>query len=176
MIIHKNKTFNVPSIPEIISSLIAYNIDVILVGSEAGQLHGLCYSTKDIDFLLNTSEENMFKLYTFLKQYFTINNYEEFLKVDRIILLTLDNKPIELFKKLVDEENKIDFLTFETIHQNFDYLSFYNMQVKVINVQDYISYIEKYANHFKNMPEHQEKYLKYQQILQNYSKMIQLHI
>lgn len=169
--IYKNNTFNVPTTEEIITSLCHHNIDIILIGSEAGKLYNLCDSVKDIDFMINTSEENMKKMFVYLQQFFPIKNYQEFFELDRIVLRSLDRKPIEFIKKS-------NFVTFESIISNTETFEYYNNQIRVINIHNYIEYIKKFKSYlqenlsnYKNKDKIIKKIHKYTTLINNYNQL-----
>jgi hypothetical protein len=142
--IYKNKTWNTPSIAEIISLLNKHQVNCILIGSEAGEIYNLCESIKDIDFMLDTSEENMLRLFNLLSEFFTLN-FEEFLSLNRVVIRTLDKKPIEfIFDFPISESEHINF---QKIKNNENEIDFYGNRVKVISIQDYVDYITKLSNY-----------------------------
>jgi hypothetical protein len=144
--IYKNKTWNILSIEEIISLLNKHQVNCILIGSEAGQIYNLCESTKDIDFMLDTSQENMLRLFNLLSEFFTLN-FEEFLSLNRIVIRTLDKKPIEfIFDFPISESEHINF---QKIKNNENEIDFYGNRVKIISEKDYIDYITKLTNYLQ---------------------------
>jgi hypothetical protein len=166
--IYENKTHYIPSIQEIISSLNEYKVDIILVGGEAGKLYNLCKSENDIDFILNTSEDNMQNMFQYVSSVFNIPSYEEFKKLSRIMFVTQDSKPIDFIKnsKLVN---------FDDINKRVKYFDYHEKKVKVINVEDYVSYIKVYLKYieknidsYTNKQKYLDKIVRYKQLIDNY--------
>jgi hypothetical protein len=173
-IIYTNKTNRIPTAREVIKDIISFKINIILIGSEAGKIYGLCDSLKDIDFLANNSTENTEKLFNYLKNFFDIHDINEFNKLDRIFLNTMD-KPVEIFIN----PNFIG-CNYDILKNNSHYITFYGSLVSLINIKDYIKYCVEYAisNNLsytdKNSffyPLSQEKINKYLSIMKQYNKL-----
>lgn len=167
---YTNNTFNVPTNKEIITSLCFHKVDLILVGGEAGKLYNLCDSKKDIDFVLYNSKTNMQKLHNYLSTVFRIS-YEELTNLSRIKLVTKE-KPIEFFKNswLVD---------FEDCNKRVKYFEYYGNNIKVIDIEDYVSYIIVYLKHIQdnidtvtNKQKYLDKIVRYQKIIQTFKQRV----
>ena len=169
--IYKNKTRLVPSIEKLIKLLNAHNIDMILCGSEAGNIYGLCSSTKDIDFILNEEINNKKRMFFMFKEFFDISSFEDFKEIKRIKIITLDKKHIEFFTSI---EKDIIGITedFQNIKDRSRKIKFYDSDINVVDIKDYITMIQNYKIYLESLmlDQYTDKIQKYNDIIMSYKK------
>lgn len=176
--IYFNKTNNRLSVEQICTYLNKFSIDCILVGSQVGKFYRLCESSKDIDFILNMSPVNINNVFLFLSKFFPMQNIDQVISLDRIVLRSLDNTCVELFM-LTDANMVFPCKEYNKLKQNSNLVTLYDNSVSCLSLNDYIISIKNIIERpFFAPSDHddfEKKMKKYQQILQNYSKMIQLY-
>lgn len=167
--IYKNKTHSIPTIEKFIGLLKAYHVDMILCGSEAGYIYGLCNSIKDIDFILNDEINNKKRMFSMLKNFFCITSFDEFQEIHQIRIITLDKKQIEFFTHA--EKNIIGISdNFESLKNRSLTVEFYNNDINIVSIEDYINIIQNYKNYLEslNLDRYTEKIKKYNNIINSH--------
>jgi len=154
---------NSPSVKDIISEFSINQINIILIGSEAGKIYNLCDSKKDIDFLIENTKENLNKLYCFLSKFFTLENFDDFTQHNRYILYPPNEKAIEIFN------HNGTFVTYEDIKEKKTIVNFYDENIYMIHLDDYIDYIKKAKKYYQNNF-NSTNYKKYANILKVYQE------
>jgi len=157
----KNQTRSLCSINKILLDLAEANLNIILIGSSAAILYDLCNESQDIDFIIDTSEKNMYIFYIYLKQFFPIKNFEEFLSLDRIIIQPHGDKRLEFIK---DIRNK----NYDSLIKSSTKKTFYNLDISVIDIEEYINMINLCLEDPFLRPIKKEKY---NNILQTYLRI-----
>lgn len=93
-----------------LQNLIAYNINFVLWGSEAGIIHGYnIQSNKDIDLLIQDTSTNLDNLYLFLSKFFTSSS--QLSDIEAIKITTKDKKYFDIRKKYTTPVWNLDYDT-----------------------------------------------------------------
>ena len=198
--IYKNKSSFSPTTKEIIDGLCKHNVDLILIGGEAAELYNLYKSTNDIDFLMNPSEENIKNMYDYLSTMFNVS-YEEFKSLVNGYRLISSEKPIEFLLEFSEPIIKEDVLrdpssgfiflgevhrriikvfakkspnlsVFDAFNERAQYFKYYDNDMKVVNIEDYILYIKVYLQHIQDNIDSYNNKTKYLNKIDKYKKAI----
>jgi hypothetical protein len=130
--------------------LINSNVKFIVWGSEAGILHGYdITSQKDIDLIIESSDNNIHNFYLALSQFFPIS-YEDIINNDTILIRTKDKKPFDIKKQrmysgpLFVDINQADSwcCNYENLINNSVIMTMLDSQVHIIGKEDYIKVIK----------------------------------
>lgn len=159
--VYNNKIKLIPSIEEVISSLLSFDIDFVLIGSEVGKIYNLCEFTKDVDLLINPSTSNFKKLHIYLKQYFDID-FESLLTMNRIVFLPKE-KIIDIFI------NDILFVDYNFNKKNHIIEKFFNNVVTILSEEEYINSVKK-SIVYHTSEENWQSVSKYANILNKYNR------
>lgn len=137
---YKNSTQNAPSATEMLK-ILSTNLDLIMVGSSAGQYYGLCEDVKDIDLLLSNNKNNIDKLYIILKPFFSSLTMHDLLKIDIFRLCCQNNQMIDLiYNRVVRPCNCwLKLPNYEILFNNSIRAKFLNLEINILGLQDYIS-------------------------------------
>lgn len=175
MFVYNNTSLFVPSIKEILSLLVKFEIEIIIVGSSVANYYGLYESSKDIDLLLYNSKKNKEKLYLLLKNFFNIKNINDILELDIFTLYCKNNQKIDLISNTISLEcncwGRLDDYT--SLLNRSNKIKFYDLDINILSLKDYISclsFVIKCWEKQKHELYMIDKIKKYKNILQKYEK------
>jgi len=123
---------------------------------------------------MNPSEENIKNMYDYLSTMFNVS-YEEFKSLNNGYRLISSEKPIEFFMLS-------DFSVFNGFNESAQYFKYYDHDIKVVNIELYIShiqvclkYIQENIDLFKKKTKYTNKIDKYKKIISKYHSMFPHH-
>ena len=177
MLVYNNISSRIPSEQDVLSLLVEYDIDMMIVGSSVAKYHGLLDDAQDIDLLLFNSENNKKKLYLFLNQFFNIQNINDILQLQVLKLLCKNHKVIDLFIDGTESKtNCLGKLNYNTLLDNSIKSNMNNLVINMIGLKNYIDCLSfvveclEKQDYNKNGVSMYNKVEKYNKILQRYKE------